>query len=49
MVQAPLGTAAKSPVQSPTEILERSLALEEGKFDMPVAWLSPAHHANPSN
>src|SRR5262249_69585 len=26
---------------------ERSLALEEGKFDMPVAWLAPAHHANP--
>src|SRR5205809_7251820 len=28
-------------------ILERSLALDEGKFDMPVAWLQPAHHANP--
>jgi len=28
-------------------ILERSLALDEGKFDMPVAWLTPAHKANP--
>src|SRR5213078_5274762 len=28
-------------------ILERSLALDEGKFDMQVAWLPPAHHANP--
>src|SRR4029077_9196343 len=24
-----------------------SLALDEGKFDMQVAWLPPAHHANP--
>src|SRR6266478_4176577 len=28
-------------------ILERSLALDEGKFDMKVAWLAPAHKANP--
>jgi penicillin-binding protein 2 len=28
-------------------ILERSLALDEGKFDMQVAWLAPAHKANP--
>jgi penicillin-binding protein 2 len=28
-------------------ILERSLALDEGKFDMQVAWLSPARKANP--
>ena len=28
-------------------ILERSLALNEGKFDMQVAWLAPAHKANP--
>ena len=27
-------------------ILERSLALEEGKFDMQVAWLAPARKAN---
>lgn len=28
-------------------IMERSLALDEGKFDMQVAWLPPAHKANP--
>src|SRR5216117_3075030 len=28
-------------------ILERSLALDEGKFDMQVAWLAPAHKPNP--
>ncbi len=28
-------------------ILERSLALDEGKFDIQVAWLAPAHRANP--
>src|SRR5881409_2453667 len=28
-------------------ILQRSLALDEGKLDMQVAWLSPAHKANP--
>src|SRR2546423_3874355 len=28
-------------------ILERSLALDEGKFDMQVAWLTPAHKPNP--
>src|SRR5881628_1684647 len=30
-----------------TRIMERALALNEGKFDMQVAWLSPAHKANP--
>jgi penicillin-binding protein 2 len=30
-----------------TRILERTLAMDEGKFDMHVAWLSPAHKANP--
>jgi penicillin-binding protein 2 len=29
-----------------TRILERSLALDEGKFDMQVAWLSPARKTN---
>ncbi len=28
-------------------ILERTLALEEGRFDMPMAWLAPAHRPNP--
>ena len=30
-----------------TRIMERTLALDEGKFDMPVAWLAPAHKPNP--
>src|SRR5438270_7717131 len=30
-----------------TRILERTLALDEGKFDMQVAWLAPAHKSNP--
>src|SRR5213595_1915885 len=30
-----------------TRIMERTLALDEAKFDMQVAWLSPAHKANP--
>src|SRR6059036_2672987 len=30
-----------------TRIIERALALDEGKFDMQVAWLSPAHKSNP--
>src|SRR5436190_5316969 len=28
-------------------IMERSLAMDEGKFDAQVAWLPPAHKANP--
>ena len=30
-----------------TRILERSLDMEEGKFDAQVAWLAPAHKPNP--
>ena len=30
-----------------TRILERALAMDEGKFDMQVAWLAPAHKPNP--
>jgi penicillin-binding protein 2 len=29
-----------------TRILERTLAMDEGNFDMQVAWTAPAHHAN---
>src|SRR5438094_9282641 len=29
-----------------TRILERTLAQDEGKYDMQVAWLAPAHKAN---
>jgi penicillin-binding protein 2 len=28
-------------------ILERTFAMDEGKFDMQVAWMAPAHKANP--
>jgi penicillin-binding protein 2 len=30
-----------------TRILERTLAMDEGDFDMQVAWLAPAHKSNP--
>jgi penicillin-binding protein 2 len=30
-----------------TRILERTLAMDEGNFDMQVAWTPPAHHPNP--
>src|SRR3989454_5984083 len=30
-----------------TRIMERTLAMDEGNFDMQVAWTAPAHHANP--
>ena len=30
-----------------TRILERTLAMDEGNFDMTVAWLAPAHKPNP--
>ncbi len=30
-----------------TRILQRTLAMDEGKFDMQVAWLDPAHRPNP--
>src|ERR1043166_924470 len=30
-----------------TRILERTVALDEGNFDMQVAWVPPAHHENP--
>ena len=30
-----------------TRILERTLAMDEGNFDMTVAWVAPAHKTNP--
>jgi penicillin-binding protein 2 len=39
------GGAVAAPIAD--RILERTVALEEGKFDMQVAWLSPAHKNNP--
>jgi penicillin-binding protein 2 len=47
MVQGASGHGGEVAGPIADRILERSLALDEGKFDMQVAWLTPAHHANP--
>jgi len=47
MVQGASGHGGEVAGPIADRILERSLALDEGKFDMQVAWLPPAHHANP--
>jgi penicillin-binding protein 2 len=30
-----------------TRILQRTLAMDAGNFDAPLAWIAPAHHPNP--
>src|SRR5213594_1061655 len=47
MVQGASGHGGEVAGPIATRILERTLAQDEGKFDMHVAWLAPAHHANP--
>jgi penicillin-binding protein 2 len=47
MVQGASGHGGEVAGPVATRILERALAQDEGKFDMQVAWLPPAHHANP--
>src|SRR5215813_13335941 len=47
MVQGSEGHGGSVAAPIADRILERSLAMDESKFDMPVAWLAPAHHANP--
>src|SRR5216110_662317 len=47
MVQGASGHGGEVAGPIATRILERALAQDEGKFDMQVAWLSPAHKANP--
>src|SRR5438045_2451718 len=47
MVQGASGHGGEVAGPIATRILERALAEDEGKFDMQVAWLAPAHHANP--
>jgi penicillin-binding protein 2 len=47
MVQGASGHGGEVAGPIATRILERTLAQDEGKFDMQVAWLSPAHKANP--
>ena len=47
MVQGASGHGGEVAGPIATRILERTLAQDEGKFDMQVAWTAPAHHANP--
>ncbi len=49
MVEAGQGGGHGGSVAGPiaARILQRTLAMDDGKFDMPVAWLAPAHKANP--
>src|SRR5205085_6637357 len=47
MVQGASGHGGEVAGPIATRILERTLAMDEGNFDMQVAWLAPAHHANP--
>ena len=47
MVQGASGHGGEVAGPIATRILERTLAQDEGKFDMKVAWLAPAHKANP--
>src|ERR1700736_6310239 len=47
MVQGASGHGGEVAGPIATRILERVLAQDEGKFDMQVAWLAPAHHPNP--
>jgi penicillin-binding protein 2 len=47
MVQGASGHGGAVAAPIATRILERTVALDEGKFDLKVAWLPPAHKANP--
>src|SRR6202051_2225104 len=47
MVQGASGHGGEVAGPIATRILERTLAQDDGKFDMQVAWLAPAHKDNP--
>src|SRR3954471_4578767 len=47
MVQGASGHGGEVAGPIAVRMLERIIAQEEGKFDMQVAWLEPAHHPNP--
>src|SRR5438477_8168149 len=47
MVQGASGHGGEVAGPVATRILERTLAEDEGNFDMQVAWTAPAHHPNP--
>ncbi|MDQ6765454.1 MAG: penicillin-binding protein 2 [Verrucomicrobiota bacterium] len=47
MVQGASGHGGEVAAPIATRILERTLAMDEGRFDPQVAWLTPAHKPNP--
>jgi penicillin-binding protein 2 len=47
MVQGASGHGGEVAAPIATRILERTLAMDEGNFDMQLAWIAPAHHPNP--
>jgi penicillin-binding protein 2 len=47
MVQGASGHGGEVAAPIATRTLERILAMDEGNFDMQLAWLAPAHHENP--
>ncbi len=47
MVQGASGHGGEVAGPIATRILERIVGMDEGNFDMPVAWVAPAHHENP--
>ena len=47
MVQGASGHGGEVAGPIATRILERTIAMDEGNFDMQVAWTAPAHHENP--
>src|SRR5881398_2921839 len=47
MVQGASGHGGEVAGPIATRILERVVAQDDGKFDMQVAWTTPAHHPNP--
>src|SRR6267378_915734 len=47
MVQGASGHGGEVAGPIADRILERIVAQDDGKFDMQVAWLAPAHHPNP--
>ena len=47
MVQGASGHGGEVAGPIATRILERTVAMEEGNFDMELAWTAPAHHENP--
>src|ERR1700736_706332 len=47
MVQGASGHGGEVAAPIATRILERTVAMDEGNFDMPLAWMAPAHKENP--